>query len=45
MISHQPNIDALTLELVDLGMILIVKPTGGSDFTVVERIALGQIPK
>lgn len=45
MISHQPNIDALTLELVDLGMILIVKPTGSSDFTVVERIALGKMPK
>ena len=45
LISHQPNIDALTLELIETGTILILKPLGGSGFNVVERITLDQLPK
>lgn len=45
MISHQPNIDTLTLELVELGTILILQPSGGSNFNVLERIPLSKLPK
>lgn len=45
LISHQPNIDTLTLELVGLGTILVLQPSGGSNFDVVERIPLGKLPK
>jgi len=38
LITHQPNIDALTLELIAPGTILILKPEGGSTFSVVDRI-------
>ncbi len=40
LVTHKPNIDALTLELVDPGTILILQPGGGSDFSVVGRIAI-----
>ena len=45
LISHQPNIDALTLELVDIGTLLILKPSGGNEFSLVARILSNQLPK
>lgn len=45
MISHQSNIDTLTLELVELGTILILQPRGGSNFDVVARIPLDKLPQ
>ena len=45
LISHQPNVDALTLELVDYGTLVILKPSGASNFEVVDRIPLNKLPK
>lgn len=45
LISHQPNIDTLTLELVEVGTILVLQPSGSSSFNVVERIPLDKLPK
>lgn len=44
LVTHQPNIDSLTLELVERGTILVLKPAGGSNFNVVGRIALEDLP-
>jgi phosphohistidine phosphatase SixA len=40
LVTHQPNIDVLALELVAPSTMLILKPGGGSDFSVVERITI-----
>lgn len=45
LISHQPNVDALTLELVEYGTLIILKPAGGSNFDVIDRIPLDKLPK
>ena len=45
LVTHQPNIDALTLELVEPGTLLILKPSGGFGFNVVGRIALEDFPQ
>lgn len=45
LVTHQPNIDALTLELIDPGTLLILRPGGGSDFSVVQRITLKDLSK
>lgn len=45
LVTHQPNIDSLTLELVERGTILVLKPSGGAGFSVVGRIALEDLPQ
>lgn len=45
LVTHQPNIDSLTLELVERGGILVLKPAGGASFSVVGRIALEDLPQ
>ncbi len=45
LVTHQPNIDALTLELIEPGTVLILQPSGGLDFTLVERIAINALLK
>lgn len=45
LISHQPNVDALTLELVEHGTLLVLKPSGGSRFSVVDRIPVSKLPQ
>jgi phosphohistidine phosphatase SixA len=44
LLTHQPNIDALTLELVEPGTVLILKPEGAADFMVVGRIPVSDFP-
>jgi phosphohistidine phosphatase SixA len=44
LLTHQPNIDALTLELVGPSTVLILKPEGAAGFTVVGRIPLSELP-
>ena len=43
LVTHKPNIDALTMELVEPSTILILKPGGASGFTVVGRISLSEL--
>ena len=45
LVTHQPNIDALTLELIEPGTALILKPEGGSGFSVVDRITQEDLPR
>lgn len=45
LVTHQPNIDALALELIEPGTALILKPEGGSGFSVVDRIAQEDFPQ
>lgn len=45
LVSHRPNIDALTLELIAPGTLMILKPEGGSNFSIVDRIAQDDLPK
>ena len=45
LVTHQPNIDALTLELIEPGTVLILKPEGGSGFSVVDRIVQENLPQ
>ena len=44
LVTHQSNIDALTMELVEPGTILILKPEGAAGFTVLDRIPLSELP-
>ena len=39
MITHQPNIDALTLELVEPGGFLVLRPDHNGGFDIVEYVA------
>lgn len=45
LVTHKPNIDALTLELIEPGTVLILKPDGNSGFSVVGRIAQEDLPQ
>jgi len=45
LVTHKPNIDALTLELIAPGTILILKPEGGAQFSVVNRITPEDLAK
>jgi len=45
LVTHKPNIDALTFELVDTGTLLVLQPGGGSDFSVVGRITVKDLSK
>ncbi len=45
LVTHRPNIDALTLELIEPGTLLVLQPGGGSNFTVVGRIAVEDLSK
>lgn len=45
LVTHQPNIDALTLELIEPGAVLVLKPEGGSGFSVVVRISQEDLPR
>lgn len=38
LITHQPNIDALTLEVVDTATIVVVKPDGKGGFKVIRKL-------
>ena len=38
LITHQPNIDALTLEVVDPATIVVVKPDGKGGFNVIRKL-------
>lgn len=40
MVSHEPNIAAISFEMVEQGAFLILKPRGGSEFDVVGKIRL-----
>ena len=39
LITHQPNIDALTLEVVDTATIVVVKPDGKGGFKVIRKLS------
>lgn len=38
LVTHQPNIDALTLEVVDTATLVIVKPDGKGGFKVIRKL-------
>ena len=38
MVTHEPNIDALTLEVVDWATIVVVKPDGKGGFKVIRKL-------
>jgi hypothetical protein len=38
MITHQPNIDALTLELIEPGGFLVLRPDHNGSFDIVEYV-------
>jgi len=38
LVTHKPNVDALTLELIEPGTVLVLKPEGNSGFQVVGRV-------
>lgn len=40
MVTHEPNIAAITFELVEQGAFLVLKPRGGSEFDVVGKVRL-----
>ncbi len=40
MVTHEPNIAAISFELVEQGAILVLKPRGGSEFDVLGKIRL-----
>lgn len=40
MVSHQPNIDALTFEMIEKGEFLVLKPQGGDQFELVGKVRL-----
>jgi phosphohistidine phosphatase SixA len=44
LLTHQLNIDALTLELVEPSTVLILKPEGAAGFTVLGHIPLSELP-
>lgn len=43
MVTHEPNIAAISFELVEQGAFLILKPRGGSEFDVVGKIRLDDL--
>ena len=45
LVTHRPNIDALTLELIEPGAMLVLKPEGGSGFSIVGLIAQDDLPR
>ena len=40
MVTHEPNIAAITFDLIEQGALLVLKPRGGSEFEVVGKIKL-----
>ena len=38
LITHEPNIDALTLEVADFATIVVVKPDGKGGFKVIQKL-------
>ena len=40
MVTHEPNIAAITFELVEQGAFLVLKPRGGNEFDLVGKIRL-----
>lgn len=40
LVTHEPNIAAITFELLEQGAFLVLKPRGGSEFDVVGKIRL-----
>lgn len=40
MVTHEPNIAAITFELVEQGAFLVLKPRGGSEFDVIGKSKL-----
>jgi phosphohistidine phosphatase SixA len=40
MVTHEPNIAAITFELVEQGAFLVLKPRGGSEFDVLGKVRL-----
>ena len=40
MVTHEPNIAAISFERVEQGAFLVLKPRGGSEFDVVGKIRL-----
>ena len=43
LVTHKPNIDALTMELIEPGTVLILKPDGKSGFSLVQRMPLSEL--
>ena len=43
MVTHEPNIAAISFELVEQGAFLVLKPRGGSEFDVVGKIRLEEL--
>lgn len=37
LVTHKPNVDALTLELIEPGTVLVLQPSGNSEFQVIGR--------
>ncbi|MDP1863925.1 MAG: hypothetical protein Q8K52_08470 [Thiobacillus sp.] len=40
MVTHEPNIAAISFELVEQGAFLVLKPRGGSEFDVIGKVRL-----
>lgn len=43
MVTHEPNIAAITFELVEQGAFLVLQPRGGSEFDMVGKIRLDDL--
>lgn len=43
MVTHEPNIAAISFELVEPGAFLVLRPRGGSEFDVVGKISLDHL--
>lgn len=44
MVTHGPNIAAISFELLEPGAFLVLHPRGGSDFDVIGHVRLGDAP-
>ena len=45
MVTHEPNIAAISFELVPQGAFLVLKPQGGSTFDVIGTIRLEDLER
>jgi phosphohistidine phosphatase SixA len=45
LVTHQPNIDALTLEMVEPATMLVLKPDGRGGFALMRKIVVGDLVK
>lgn len=45
LVSHQPNIDALTLELVEPATMLVLKPDGRGGFALIRKLPVESLVK